>query len=204
MEVLIVDDHPILHEVLGAVARSVFRDAQLHFAKNLEEAFECAREGAAIELTLLDLGLPRYTGMEALVAFRRAFPHVRTVVVSATEDRATVLRALELGAVGYVPKTHAPPLIAAALRLVAEGGTYVPPQAIDDGVGREREAQLTGRQLDVLRLIAKGMANKEIAQHLRIARDTVKQHAKAVYAALGITARSQALLAAERRGIKLD
>jgi len=204
MKILIVDDHPILHEVLGAVARKVFQDADVCFASDLEEALQHARDGNAVDLALLDLGLPRYTGMEALIAFRRAFPSVPTVVVSATEDRAAVLHALELGAKGYVPKTHAPPLMAAALRVVSTGGLYVPPQALEDGLGGEREPHLTGRQLDVLRLLVKGLANKEIAQRLRIANDTVKQHAKAIYAALGIKARSQAIRAAERRGIKLD
>lgn len=206
MRVLVVDDHPLLHEVLGAVTRSVFQGAQVCFAKNLEEAFECAREGAPLDLALLDLGLPRYSGMEALMAFRRSFPQVRTIVVSATEDRASVVRALELGAAGYVPKTHAPPLIAAALRLVSAGGIYVPPQILDSEGQQVNDARLalTHRQLDVLRLIVRGMANKEIAKRLLIAKDTVKQHAKAVYMALGIATRSQAAHAAERRGIKLD
>jgi DNA-binding NarL/FixJ family response regulator len=205
MRVLVVDDHPLLHEVLGAVARSVFRDAHVCFANSLEAAFECARDGEALHLTLLDLGLPGYAGLDALAAFRSSFPAVPTIVVSATEDRASVLRALDMGAAGYVPKTHAPPLIAAALRLVSEGGIYVPPQAINGREGNgEAAASLTCRQLDVLRLIVKGMANKEIARQLRIAKDTVKQHAKAVYAVLGIATRSQAARAAERRGIKLD
>ena len=205
MKVLVVDDHPMLHEVLGAVTRSVFREAQVCFANNLEQAFERAREGDAVDLTLLDLGLPGCAGLDALSAFRASFPAVPTVVVSATEDRASVLRALDMGAVGYVPKTHAPPLIAAALRVVSEGGIYVPPQAINGHAnGSEPPLPLTGRQLDVLRLIVKGMANKEIARQLRIAKDTVKQHAKAVYAALGIATRSQAAHAAERRGIRLD
>jgi DNA-binding NarL/FixJ family response regulator len=206
MRVLVVDDHPILHEVLGAVARSVFRDANVCFAHNLEQAFERAGDGDKLDLTLLDLGLPGYVGLDALSAFFSKFPAVRTIVVSATEDRASVLRALEMGAVGYVPKTHAPPLMAAALRLVSEGGIYVPPQAINGHASERSEAPppLTCRQFDVLRLIVKGMANKEIARVLRIAEDTVKQHAKAVYAALGIATRSQAARAAERRGIKLD
>jgi DNA-binding NarL/FixJ family response regulator len=144
--------------------------------------------------------VPGCSGMDALTAFRQAFPQARVVVVSANEDRASVVGALEAGAAGYVPKTHAPPLVAAALRVVAEGGTYVPPQALQEG---ERQA-LTARQLDVLRLMARGLGNREIAQQLRIAKDTVKQHAKALYAALGVASREQAGPAAQRRGIKLD
>jgi DNA-binding NarL/FixJ family response regulator len=202
MRVLLVDDHPMIHEVLGAVVRSVFAGARVDMAGDLDCALALAREGEPPDLVLLDLGLPGCFGIEALTRFRKAHPQARVVVVSANEDRGSVRGALEAGAAGYVPKTHAPPLIAAALRVVAEGGTYVPPQALGDGDCQQHE--LTGRQLDVLRLLAKGMCNKEIAQHLHIAKDTVKQHAKAVYAVLGVGNRGKAGLAAQRRGIKLD
>jgi DNA-binding NarL/FixJ family response regulator len=202
MRLLIVDDHPLLHEVLGAVARSVLAPAQLRFARRLEEALACADDAEAPDFALLDLGLPGCNDLDALHAFRARFPQARIAVVSATEDRELILRALRSGAAGYIPKTHAPPLIAAALRVIAEGGTYVPPEALTADPNSRHE--LTGRQLDVLRLIAKGLANKEIAHRLRITRETVKQHAKAVYAALGIGGRGQAARAAERRGIKLD
>jgi DNA-binding NarL/FixJ family response regulator len=202
MRVLLVDDHPMIQEILGAVVRGVFPEARLDVASRLEQAIELAASGELPDLVLLDLGLPGCTGIEALKTFRKSYPHVRTVVVSANEDRSSVVGALEAGAAGYVPKTHAPPLIAAALRVVAEGGTYVPPQALGDGECEQQD--LTERQLDVLRLLAKGMCNKEIAQRLRIAKDTVKQHAKAVYAALGVESRNKAGIAAQRRGIKLD
>src|SRR5688572_6847672 len=163
MRVLLVDDHPMIQEVLGAVARAVFQGADLDVASDLAQAI--ARAGSAEpDLVLLDLGLPGCSGIEALTTFRKAFPLARVVVVSANEDRASVVGALDAGAAGYVPKTHAPPLVAAALRVVAEGGTYVPPQALRDDAGTPQV--LTGRQLDVLRLMAKGMCNKEIAQRL--------------------------------------
>ena len=202
MRVLLVDDHPMIQEILGAVVRGVFPEARLDVASCLEQAIELAASGELPDLVLLDLGLPGCTGIEALKIFRKSYPNARTVVVSANEDRGSVLGSLEAGAAGYVPKTHAPPLIAAALRVVAEGGTYVPPQALGEGVGEAQD--LTERQLDVLRLLAKGMCNKEIAQRLRIAKDTVKQHAKAVYAALGVESRNKAGAEAQRRGIKLD
>jgi DNA-binding NarL/FixJ family response regulator len=192
----------MIHEVLGAVARKVFAEARVDVATRLEQAIELAAEGEPHDLVLLDLGLPGCFGIEALARFRKAHPNARVVVVSAQEDRALIVGALEAGAAGYVPKTHAPPLIAAALRVVAEGGTYVPPQALGDDECEQHE--LTERQLDVLRLLAKGMCNKEIARRLRIAKDTVKQHAKAVYAQLGVEGRNKAAAAAQRRGIKLD
>jgi DNA-binding NarL/FixJ family response regulator len=207
--VLIVDDHPLLLEILGAVARNVFPEASVRTAESCEQALEAARSAEAPDLVLLDLGLPGCAGIMALERFRKAQPAMRVVVVSSNEEREVVLAALEAGAVGYIPKTSKPDVFSAALRLVAAGGIYVPPQALRAESSapihmEQRKAELTERQRDVLRLIAKGMGNKEIARSLRIAKDTVKQHAKAVYAALGVAGRAQAARAAETRGIKLD
>jgi DNA-binding NarL/FixJ family response regulator len=209
--ILIVDDHPLVLTVLDATVRAVFPAAQVRSAAGCEEAIEAAAAGEFPEMVLLDLGLPGCAGIASLTRFLAAHPAARVVVVSATETRETVLAAFEAGAAGYIPKSCKPDVFGAALRLVAAGGTYVPPQAlpIDEAtpaepVLAEHRGELTERQRDVLRLIARGMGNKEIARHLRIAHDTVKQHAKAVYAALGVAGRMQAARAAASRGIKLD
>ncbi len=205
--VLIVDDHPLMVEIMGAVARTLFPDAKIETANALAQAMNCARTAENLDLVLLDLGLPDCAGVTSLKRFREAFPAVPTVVVSATEDRSVVMEALEAGAAGYIPKTCPPKVVMAALRLVAAGGTYVPPQVLqakDSGDAHEGDGELTGRQRDVLRLMVKGCANKEIARDLHIAKDTVKNHAKAIYTALGIASRGHAARAAERHGIKLD
>jgi DNA-binding NarL/FixJ family response regulator len=134
MRVLLVDDHPLLQQVLGAVARNAFADARIDVASDLEQAIDRAGDGDAPDLVLLDLGLPGCAGIEALITFRKAHPAQRVVVVSASEDRSSVIGALEAGAAGFVPKTHSAPLITAALRLVAQGGTYFPGE--EDHVGR--------------------------------------------------------------------
>jgi DNA-binding NarL/FixJ family response regulator len=202
--VLVVDDHPMVAMLLAEQARAAFSGAHVEATGSLAEAVECARAMGGVEACLLDLGLPGCKGIEALTRFRAAFPEARVVVVSAFEERAVVLAALDEGAVGYIPKTSKPGVVANALRLVAEGGTYVPPQALEGPRLLAENIGLTGRQIEVLRLIARGLANKEIAQNLRIAKDTVKQHAKAVYAALGVKSRTQAGRAAQLRGLKLD
>ena len=206
--ILIVDDHPLLLRGLDAVARSVFPEARVRTAASCEEALEIARSADAPDLVLLDLSLPGCAGIMALERFRQVQPSMRIVVVSSSEERELVLAALEEGAAGYIPKTSQPEIFIAALRLVAAGGIYVPPQAlraeVPASVVYQRKTELTERQREVLRLIARGMGNKEIARQLRIAKDTVKQHAKAVYAALGVAGRAQAARAAESRGIKLD
>lgn len=201
MRILIVDDHPLMVEMLSAIAGKVFADPELLVAGNLQDALAQAQRLDALDLVLLDLGLPGCSGIDALTALRNALPETRVVIVSATEDRSSVLSALAAGAAAYIPKTHPMPLTCAVLRLVADGGRYVPPQALGDEAEKQ---EVTERQLDVLRLIVKGLSNKQIGQRLRIAEDTVKQHAKAVYAALRIGSRSEAGPAAERRGIKLD
>ena len=207
MRILLVDDHPMVHDMLGAVARAVFDGATLLAAHDLDEAFEHARAPQGVDLVLLDLSLPGCAGIEALARFRKAFPQVPVVVVSSADDRNCVLRSLEVGAVGYVPKTHNAPLIAAALRVVSEGGTYVPPEALnlaDEPRAPSADGGLTARQLDVIRLIVKGHRNKEIAKRLKITEDTVKHHAYRAYFALGISSRTQIIGAASRRGISLD
>ena len=198
--IAIVDDHPMVLMVMTTIAQSVFPDASIVGLDCFVELQKLVSGGNALDLALLDLGLPGCAGISALTHFRAIAPEVGTVVISANEDSAVVRAALDAGARGYIPKTAKPPVVASALRLVASGGIYVPPQALAETSHAAELKALTDRQQDVLRLIAQGLANKEIAKKLSIAEDTVKQHAKAVYAALGITSRSQAV----RFGIKLD
>jgi len=204
--VLIIDDDLLIHEALGAVVRRISEDAIVRCAADLSDGFAKAREAEPLDLVLLDLGLPGCTGMEALTTFRDWFPHVRVVVVSVTEEAEVVLKALRAGASGYVPKTHNAGLMTAALRVVAEGGVYVPPQALAEVKPADPTAiqGLTDRQRDVLRLIVRGLPNRAIAERLGIAEDTVKQHASAAYAALGVSSRTQAMVAVAKAGIRLD
>jgi len=205
-KILIVEDHPVVLEVMAVLVRNVFPDATVHCAHDCSEAERIATSIGDLDLALVDLGLPGCAGISSLTRLREIVPQTSVVVVSGIEEREVILAALEAGAKGYIPKTSQPGVIRAALRLVAEGAIYIPPQAIAAQPCGEVQAHLpvlTGRQLEVLRLITRGFANKDIAAHLRIARDTVKQHAKAVYTALGVANRSQAARAAERRGINL-
>lgn len=207
MNILVIDDHPFIHEFLGGVLRAAFGEVALSFANSLADSLEKAASGPSLDMVTLDLGLPDCRGVETLLQFRKAQPQARVVVFSGLEEHAHVMSALDAGAAGYVPKSSPLPVIAAALRLVAAGGRYVPPQAIDDAASPRaprRDIKLTGRQAEVLRLIVRGMANKEIAKRLSIAEDTVKQHACAAYAVLGVSNRMQAMHAVTRRGIRFD
>ena len=209
MRILIVEDHPLVREVLHSVARETFDEPLVDMAGSFAEAAEKVRATDKLDLVLLDLGLPDCGGIDTFKRFRRLRSGARVVVFSEIDDPSCVLAAMEAGACGFLSKTLTRPVISAALLLVAAGGIYMPPQALEARrpaarASRRRNRDLTHRQLDVLRLITKGLRNKQIAQRLKIAEDTVKQHARAAYGTLGVSSRTQAMTAVSRRGIRFD
>lgn len=127
MEALVVDDHPLLQEVLTGALQKAFGRVVVHCASNVEDALEQARKASPLALVLLDLGLRGCTGIESLTRFREKHPGLRIVVISAEEECETVHAALKAGASGYIPKTSKPDTIIAALRHIVAGGIYIPP-----------------------------------------------------------------------------
>jgi len=203
MEVLLIDDHPLICDILIAMLRKLMgSEAVVHVAGTLEAGLECARNCKRLDLVLLDLGLPGCSGIEALRRFREKCPDQRVVVVSANDERESILRALDNGAAGYIPKTSSPPTFLAALRLVLDGGTYNPQEALGARIGGTAGEDLSEREQQVLRLVLKGLSNREIARQLDIAENTVKHHIGEIYQSFGVTSRAEAMAAATRRGYK--
>ena len=126
MDVLLVDDHPVIHETLRAIVRSVRPDAEIHSQFDLEAGLSQAKKLSDLGLVLLDLGLPGCDGTESLARFRAEFPDVRVVVVSADHDEDRVRAVLARGAAGFLPKTMLPLAMAEAIRTVLDGATYRP------------------------------------------------------------------------------
>jgi DNA-binding NarL/FixJ family response regulator len=211
MNVLIVDDHPmVLVYLFGAVGKAL-PEAVVHTAVDLCTALDLARE-IPMDLVLLDLGLPGCGGIDSLLRFRKAYPDARVVVVSAESGEGSIRRALAAGAMGYIPKTSGPKVVVSALRLVAEGGRYIPPEALapePEAAARLAggcadamllpDSRLTGRQRDVLGRLLKGRTIGQIAKDLDIAEATAKHHVLAVYAAFGVSSRADLLFTASRR-----
>ena len=203
MDFLLVDDHPMIHETLAAVVRSLVPGARIHSEAGLAGALARARGLEQLELVLLDLGLPGYSGIDALLRFRKALPRARILIVSASDDAESVRSALDAGAVGYVPKTSQPGVLADALRLILAGGIYRPAvNAVPRKTPSMGDLGLTERQAEVLRLLARGLANGEIARKLAIAENTVKQHAHSAYRILGVSSRTEAMVVLARLGIR--
>ena len=214
MKVLMIDDHhlvrdgmrPVLERLAGPGEALAVLEAAT-FAAGLAEI----ERHADIELVLLDLRLPDVAGFDALARLQREHPDLPVVVMSGEDDAGLVREALQRGALGYVPKSSQPAVILQALRLVLSGGTYVPREIMGGEAGRPPAAPgapslaslgLTPRQAEVLPLLLAGKSNKQICRELGMAEGTVKSHIAAIFRALGVTTRVQAVLAVGKLGIK--
>jgi len=214
MDVLIIDDHPIIHEVLRAVVRKVLPSSRIRIEKEIDGAVSQARKLGERDLILLDLGLPGCTGLDSLRRIRKAAPKATVAIVSAADDPELVKAAFDEGARGYIPKTSTPGVMVAAVRLVAQGETYVPPHVLREQPRLESRRQnsdhaknplgLTDRQFEVLRLLLRGYHNREIADRLDIVEGTVKQHTHAVFQALKVGSRAEAIAVATKLQLKID
>jgi DNA-binding NarL/FixJ family response regulator len=207
---LVADDHPLFREALAAVIAASLPGSRLLEAASLAQAMQQAeRLEANLDLLLLDLGLPDAAGLEGLAQLRQALPRLPVAILSAEQDRRTVLEAIELGAVGYIPKSTPREELLAALERILEGDLYLPPQVMrrpppptpppdrsPPAALETRLARLTDKQLEVLARLARGASNKGIARELDIAETTVKTHVSAILHRLGVKSRVQAVLLA--------
>lgn len=202
---LIADDHELFRSGLKQLLVDSLQADDVREAETLDQALEMLTSEGAGDLVLVDLRMPGMSGVEALSALRDGFPDAKVAVVSAWEDRADILAALGAGVHGYIPKSLPSAEIAAAIRSILEGRIYVPLSvgrreqgAKTDsaqpngnvGIGQDK---LTLRQKEVLTELLKGQASKEIARTLDIAEGTVKIHLAAIYRALGVRTRAEAI-----------
>jgi DNA-binding NarL/FixJ family response regulator len=221
MKILVVDDHPLVLQALKGVLHQLDAEVDVFDASSADSARELARAHADADLMLLDLGLPGADGFSLLEELRNDYPAVPVVVLSGSESREAVTRALQLGAMGYIPKRYSNDVLIGALRLVLSGGLYVPPAVLPVAGGptaekpgpqaapaaatiRPEDLGLTPRQSEVLALVLQGLPNKLICRRLNLAEPTVKVHMQAVLRALDAQNRVQAVIAASRRGLTID
>ena len=218
MRILIVDDHPVMRGGIRMALQGFDTATETIEAADLEEAVQAAKGQGPLDLVLLDLKLPAISGVETLHAFRKAVdPCPPVVVFSATDDRATVIAALDAGAMGFIPKTSTPAVLQSALRLVLAKGIYVPPTVLgrSDPPASARpspakplrklsELGLTSRQQAVCARIVKGRSVKEIARELGISPATVKAHVQPILRALDVVNRTEAIVALHRLGFSLE
>jgi len=211
MHILLVDDHTLFREALLHVLNQLAAQVVVLEAANAQEAAQLISHTRNLDLVLLDIDLPGVDGLTALPGLRELAPTVPIVVLSGSEASSHVKLALDNGAVGYIPKSCSSHEMLSALRIVLQGDVYIPPRLLGK-LGESAQPLavscdnnnpqlvLTDRQIQVLKLMARGLPNKSIAKTLAVAEGTVKLHVAAILRAFGARNRTEAVIEATRLG----
>ncbi|HEY5807184.1 MAG TPA: response regulator transcription factor [Povalibacter sp.] len=198
MKILIVDDHPLFRAGFHAVLEQGALDAAVLSVSSVQEALQILQRDTDVGLVLLDIHLRNEDGFKALKVIGEKFPTTACIMISGDEQEGIAARAVAAGASGFIPKSFTADEMVAAIKQVLAGDVFVP-QKTETHASTETGA-LTLRQLEVIAMLGRGCSNKEIARALDVAERTVKAHVSAVFEALNVRNRTQAVLAAQRRG----
>jgi DNA-binding NarL/FixJ family response regulator len=222
VKILLIDDHALFRDGMALLLNRLEQGVEMFHAASCREGLSHCEADAGIGLVLLDLNMAGMHGFDGLTLLRQRHPGIPVVVMSSVEDAPTVRRALDLGAMGFIPKSSSAEIMLNALRLVLCKGIYLPPALLAAESAREGEAAtllagtagrmprtpselgLTPRQSDVLYLVLQGKPIKLICRELDLAETTVKGHVSAVLRALNVTTRTQAIVAAHKLGLRFD
>jgi DNA-binding NarL/FixJ family response regulator len=212
MKILVVDDHFLVRAALRSVIQKLRNELAITEAVDGRQAMQLVSQEPDIDLILLDLGLPDRDGFSVLSELRQSYPSISVVVLSARQDRESVVKALNLGALGFIPKSARREIMQSALQLVFAGGVYIPREILECAEPSPSSAKpacntggsqpvkpadlgLTARQGDILGLMMKGNTNKAICRALNLAEPTVKNHVTAILKTLKVTNRTEAVIA---------
>ena len=220
MKILVVDGHPLILEGLHQLLRQLDRNVEVHDAESEAGALRLTDAHPDADILLLGLDLPDPGGFALLEKLCNRHPYLRIVVMSTAVHRDDIVRVMDVGAMGFLPKRSPRLLMLHALRLVMMGGVYVPritfsersdtsePEIPAESPRRKsitaRELGLTDRQAQVLALIMEGKSNKAICRDLGLADGTVKIHVAAILRTLNVATRTQAVIEAARLGLSFD
>ena len=206
--ILIADDHPLFREALRGVALRLLPGAQIREAENAEALYAMVDAEPDADLLLLDLNMPGTQGFSALVHLRAVHPQLPVAMVSAREEPEVMRRALDHGAMGFIPKSSDATTLATALQQILDGERWVPdavlnakPIADDERAIAARVRELTPQQFRVLQMLGTGLLNKQIGYELGVSEATIKAHMSAVLRKLGANNRTQAVLLAGKLAV---
>lgn len=208
--VIVADDHPLFRSAIQQALKQLHDGIEFIDAKDFSSLEKLIEITPDVDLVLLDLHMPGMQGFSGLVYLCKRVPDLPVVMVSANEDPIIMQRSIEHGAAGFIPKSSSVENILDAINTVLRGDVWLPPEVTDNDVpGRttseielaERMKQLTPQQFRVLGMISKGMLNKQIAHELDVSEATIKVHVTAIMRKLGVTNRTQAVLAANQLAV---
>jgi len=211
MKILVVDDHQLFREGLRHILAKLGNSIDIIEADRCESAFALVRDHPNLSLVMLDITLPDMDGCAALDCLSRHYPALPVIMLTASESGRDMRRAFDGGASGYIPKSSSADVMLGALKLVLAGGIYVPPSlagihaaqslhgacTAGDNETPPRPEGLTERQMEVLGHLRKGLSNREIASRMALSEATVKVHMSAIFRALGVHSRTQAVVRAQ-------
>ncbi|MBB6260515.1 DNA-binding NarL/FixJ family response regulator [Paenochrobactrum gallinarii] len=207
LKFIIADDHPLFRGALRQVLEAVSAEVSITEVGDFESVVQLIKDQDDLDLLLLDLTMPGGTGLSGLIALKALQPALPIIIVSGTDDNATISRALELGASGFIPKSTSMDGIGDAVRAVLDGDIWVPAgveiTAEPDAETRDllqRIRTLTPQQMRVLTMLGEGLLNKQIAFELSVSEATVKAHVSAVLQKLNVDSRTQAVIVLSKIG----
>ena len=200
IRILVVDDHPVLRDGVAAILTNQADMEMVGEARNGGEAVERFR-ALRPDVTLMDLQMPGMNGVAAIAAIRSDYPGARIIVLTTYTGDVQAVRALKAGAVGYLLKNSLRTELIDAIRDVYRGQRRVQRDVADEIALHVIDEVLTEREIAILRLVAIGMANKQVASELGLSEETIKGHLKNIFSKLDVADRTHAVTVAARRGI---
>ena len=219
MRILVADDHELFLKGLEFILSDLNKDIELVFAKSYTDIFNILKQDINFNLVLTDLAMPGANWEEAIAKIHNTMPETPIITLSAVFDKEIVEKTIEMGVSGYIPKTSSNAVILSAVNLILSGGVYIPPELLNHKLPEEfnefkqvveqpeskspeeKVKNLTPRQIDVLRCIAQGMSNKQIAHKLNLTEGTVKLHVTAILKILNVYNRTGAVMEATKLGV---
>lgn len=197
-DILIADDHPLFQSALREAVSSALPQARIQVVDNFDAVHSCLIDNDDIDLVIMDLKMPGNLGLMGLIDLRKVFPAVAIAICSANENQQMIVNALHYGAIGYIPKSLRLDQIQDAIKTIVQGNSFVPSGIVAE-LGPQQDVLeklqlLTPQQLRVLKMIAQGLLNKQIAWELNIKETTIKTHVSDILKKLDITNRTQAAL----------
>ncbi len=202
---VIADDHPLFRDALRQAVASVVTAASIDEAGSFEDLTRLLGQDDDVDMVLLDLSMPGISGFSGLIFLRAQYPAIPVVIVSASDDVATIRGSLDFGASGFIPKRFGVDTLREAISHVLAGEIWVPPDvdlaaAADPEMTRLRDrlVTLTPQQVRVLMMLSQGLLNKQIAYELGVSEATIKAHVSAILQKLGVESRTQAVIAAAK------